>query len=613
MTLKAMFKLFDGYSSTIDKINRKTDEATNKILKASGQTDDFNNSLNETGESAGKASTGIGKLIGTLVSLAAIKKGMDATDNYVNTAARLNMINDGLQTQAELQDKIFAAANRSRGAYGDMANAVSKLQMLAGDAFSGNDETIAFTELMQKSFKVGGADSTQQSAAMLQLSQAMASGRLQGDEFVSISENAPLILQAISKFTGKSRGELKQMSSDGEITADIIKGAMFAMSDEINEKFESMPMTFAEVWNLMKNGATDAFGPVMEKINALINTDGFQDFINKVIAGFHVAAQVVGWFIDTLANGWDTIAPILGFIAGVLLVAMIAKLWAMVPPLIAQAAAWMAAYWPVILVLFIVIGIIALVISAARQLGASWSDIFGFIGGLVGVFAATFYNEFVKIWNMVAAFINFFGNVFRDPVAAIKVLIFDLAASVIGQVEVMAKAIEDVINKIPGVEVNISGGLQNFKNKLEVASANIRSEAGLVEYVKSKEFMDLSDGYLKGSEIGKNLPDTFSSKIDDLKKTLTGGFEGFGSSSNPLAVEGTGKNGGVKVDMSDEDLRYLQDITERDYINKFSTATLAPNINISFGDVHETADTDKVRKRIEKILKEEIAMAAEGV
>ena len=610
-TLKAMFRLMDGYSSSIDKIDRKTTQATDKILKASGQTDKFNEKLAETGDSAGKASNGIGKMVGALLSLAAVKKGIDITDNYINTAARLNLINDGLQTQSELQDKIFAAADRAKGSYASMADAVAKLQLNAGDQFKSNDETIAFTELLQKSFKIGGTSTSEQSSAMLQLTQAMGAGKLQGDEFRSIMENAPMVADAIAKYMGKSKGELKELSSKGEITADIIKAALFAAGDDINAKFKEMPMTFADVWNKVANGATKAFGPVMEKISELINSDGFQDFIDNVIVGFYVAAQAAEWLIDTLVNGWDTIGPILAFIGGVLLVIIIAKLWSMIPLLLAQAAAWLAAYGPIILVILIIIGIISIVISAARQMGATWEEIFGVIGGIIGVFATHFYNKFVWIWNMVAAFINFFGNVFTDPVAAIKALFFDLASSVVGQIEVMAKAIEDVINKIPGVEVNLTGGLKSFKDKLEKASADIKSEAGLVEYVKSKEFMDYSDGYKKGSEIGSSIPELFTDSLEKLKKTMTDDGIG-GSTSNPITVKGTGKNGAVDVSMEDEDLQYLRDIAEREYINKFSTATLAPNVSIQFGDVHEEADAEKVAGRIKKILQEEIAIAAEG-
>ena len=199
-TLKAMFKLFDGYSKTISVINKKTDEATNKILNASGVTDKFNRKLEATGASAKKASSGLGKFLSIAALIAAVVKGIAIVDEFTNTATRLDLINDGLQTQVELQNKIFAAAKRSRGAYTAMADAVAKMGLLAKDSFTNNNELIAFTELVQKSFKLSGASQSEQSSALLQLTQAMAAGRLQGDEFRSIMENAPMIADAIAKY-----------------------------------------------------------------------------------------------------------------------------------------------------------------------------------------------------------------------------------------------------------------------------------------------------------------------------------------------------------------------------------------------------------------------------
>lgn len=612
-TLKAMFKLFDGYSSTIDKINKKTDEATNKIMNASGVTDKFNKKLENTGASANIANTGLGKLVKTFISLAAIKKGIDIVDEYTNTASRLALINDGLQTQAELQDKIFAAADRSRGSYNDMADAVAKMGLLAGDAFGSNDELIAFTELMQKSFKIGGADTAMQQGAMRQLTQAMASGRLQGDELTSIMENAPIMYDAIVKYTGKSKGELKEMGSQGKITADIIKNSMFMAANDINTKFGTLPMTFADVWNKIKNSATRAFEGVMESINKVINTNGFQDFLKKMTVGFELVAEAAEWIVNTVVAGWDTIGPILGVIGGVLLVNIIRKLILMIPLWAANAIGILKMTWPILLV----IGVIAIAISAARQFGATWEQILGVVGGIVGVFAAFCYNQFVLIWNAVAAFVNFFGNVFKHPIASIKILFYDLAYTVLGYIETMAQGIENLINKIPGVEVNITSGLGNLRNKIEKASGTVKSETEWIEYVKSKDFMAYSEGYAKGSNIGENIPDKIGGIVDKATKFLAGANKGFDMSKfaptdKPQTVKGTGKDGAVKVDMSDEDLKYLRDIAERDYINKFSTATLAPNINVQFGDVHEEADANKVAGRIKKILQEEIATAAEG-
>lgn len=600
-TLKAMFKLFDGYTSTIQKINKKTDEATNKILKASGSTDNFNKKLEATGANANSASGKLGKLIGTVVSLAAAQKGMNIADDYINTSSRLKLINDGLQTQAELQDKIFAAADRSKGAYSDMAGAISKMGLMASESFTSNDELIAFTELIQKGFKVGGASQSEQSSAMLQLTQAMSAGKLQGDEFRSIMENAPMIADAIALYTGKSKGELKELSSKGLITSNIIKNAMFMAADGINKKFDTMPMTFADIWNKIKNGGLKAFDKVIAKVNKLINSEGFQAFVNGIMIGLNLLSLAIGLVIDNL---W-LITPILATIAGTFLVLMVQKLWSMIPPLLAQAAAWITINWPILLV----IGAIVLVITILSILGVTFEDVFGFVGGVVGTFAAFFYNVFITIWNAVAAFINFFGNVFKDPVASIQILFYDLMVAVLGFIETMAQGIEDIINKIPGVEIDITSGLSKFKDKIADKAQKIKNKSEWEEVVKTKEFMDYSDGYSKGNKMGKQISNSIGDTLSSFTKSLTGdGFDTskFGTESNPLVIEGD-------VNMADEDLQYLRDIAERDYINKFSTATLAPNITVSFGDIHEEADTDKVLGRIKKILQEEIAVAAEGV
>lgn len=660
-TLNSVFKLFDEYSSPLDKINRKTDQATNKILNASGSADKFNAKLSASGASAGNAVNGINKFtnltnksavamrlaakyrsegmsksdalskawdevgrnlkkfgnnVGSNVNtannslrnflsltalLAAAIKGMKISDEYINTNARLELINDGLQTQAELQEKVFQAADRSKGSYSTMAAAISKMGITASEAFKNNDELIAFTELVQKGFKVGGASTMEQQSGMLQLTQAMGAGKLQGDEFRSIMENAPMVADAIAKYMGKSKGELKKLSSDGVITADIIKNALFMSADSINAKFKKMPMTFADVWNKIKNGATKAFGGLMLKVNKLINTPQFAKFIDNLIVGFNLIANAAGWLIDVMINGWSVVGPILAFIGGVLLAAILIKIIQTTAALISQAAAWIATYWPVVLIIAIIVAAIAI----ARHFGATWSDIFGFVGGVIGLFAAGAYNSFVIIWNAVAAFINFFGNAFRSPIASIKALFFDLASNVIGFVKTMAQAIQDLLNKIPGVNINITGGLENLQNKLKNASATIKSKAELVEYVKSKDFMSMSEGYTKGSSIGKNTLNGLSNLNNKLSGLLAG--------SSPVAVKGLGNGGKVKVDMSNEDLQYLRDIAEREYINKFSTATLAPNIQVSFGDVHQEADVNKVLGRIRTIMQEEIAVAAEGV
>lgn len=622
-TLSAMFKLFDGYSVTIDKVMRRTDQATNKMLNASGATDKFNARLNNTGASASFFNSSLGRLAGTVSIVTTALKGMQLSDELSNTSARLSLVNDGLQTQSELQEKIYAAATRSRGVYTDMASAVAKLGLTAADSFGSNDELIAFTELIQKSFKVGGASATEQSSALLQLTQAMGAGKLQGDEFRSITENAPMIANAIAKYVGVSKGELKELASDGAITADIIKNAMFSASDEINAQFKQMPMTFSDIWNKLKNGLLSAFTPISNAFSNMINSEGFMSVINALIIGVNILGSALGGIFDLISAGWDFIGPFIIAIATVWLSQIITQLWAMITPIAMQAFWWAVAHAPIIMY----IALIIVIIQTLSSLGVTFEMVFSFIGGLLGTFYAHFYNTIVYLWNAVAAFVNFFGNVFNSPVAAVQSLFYDLAVNVLSFIESMAQGIEDLINKIPGVEVTITSGITGLKNNLASKSASIKDEAGLIEYVKSKEFMDYSSAATTGSNIGSNVYSNISDKLSGIinsfssltNGTTSSGFSGLdglgdlGTDTNPTKVEGTGNSGKVEVDMADEDLKYLKDIAERDYINNFSTATLAPNITISFGDVHQEADADKVAGRIKKILQEEIAIASEGI
>lgn len=239
------------------------------------------------------AAVGVG-MIGTAIADVAAK-ATGLSDKLALTKSRINSINDGSQTTNELMDKIYASAERARGSYLDMADSVGKLNMLAKDAFSSNDEAIVFVEQMNKQFKIGGASIQEQSAAMYQLTQAMAAGRLQGDEFRSIMENAPMLAQAIAQEMGVSVGKLREMSSEGLITADVIKSALFNSVEQTNAKFDELPMTFEEVGNQLANSAIVAFQPVMDMMKDTTGTEEFKAVLAGVetgLKGLGVAAQI---------------------------------------------------------------------------------------------------------------------------------------------------------------------------------------------------------------------------------------------------------------------------------------------------------------------------------
>ena len=288
----AVNKVANTISSELPK---SVAEASNKVAKeAAGiraEIKSIVSQMNKGLQFAG-AVTGIG-LVANKVKDVAVAAAQTA-DELTSIRSRINLINDGSQTTAEIMDKIYGAANRSRGSYIDMADSVAKLNMLAKDAFSSNDEAIAFVEQLNKQFKISGASVQEASAAMYQLTQAMAAGKLQGDEFRSIMENAPLLAQSIANEMGLSVGQLKEMSSQGLITADIIKNALLGSAEETNEKFSEIPMTFAEVGQSIQNQLIQAFQPVLEQISTIPQSGEFQalsEGIGVAIRGMAATAQ----------------------------------------------------------------------------------------------------------------------------------------------------------------------------------------------------------------------------------------------------------------------------------------------------------------------------------
>ncbi|KUK71658.1 MAG: Tape measure domain-containing protein, partial [Clostridiales bacterium 38_11] len=288
-----------------------------EIREAEQAQQRFNDDIRDGQNAASGLRGTITKVVGAVAAYVGITKTLNLSDELVSTKARLDLMNDGLQTTVELQNMIYSSAERSRSSYLDTAAAVSKLGILAGDAFNSNQEMVVFAEQMNKQFKIGGASIQEQTAAMYQLTQAMAAGRLQGDEFRSIMENAPMLAQSIAEHMGKTVGELREMSSEGLITADVIKNAMFAAADETNAKFEELPMTFGQIMTSIKNRAVVAFDPVLAKISEIANNDDFKVLIDNIIGGIVIIATVAAGLFDILtsiagvfSDNWSWISPI---------------------------------------------------------------------------------------------------------------------------------------------------------------------------------------------------------------------------------------------------------------------------------------------------------------
>lgn len=316
----AMYDFQDTMNEAVDM--SPYDQISNDIEEAAHQQDNFNREINEGISRSNDLLDSIKGVVAAYASIQTIEQVVELSDTMTQTTARLELIVDDGGSVEELQNQIFASAQNARGSYLATADAVSKLGMQAGDAFSSNDELIAFTELLNKQFVNAGTSAQGIDSVMLQLTQSMAAGKLQGEELNAVWDNAAPIVQDIQRYLEEVQGvdasNIKELASEGVITAEIIKNSMFYAADEINAKFDSMPMTWGQVWKSMQNSALVAFQPVLQEINDLANSNAVQSFANGAIEAIAVLANVVLNVFDFMAScgqfvsdKWSVIEPII--------------------------------------------------------------------------------------------------------------------------------------------------------------------------------------------------------------------------------------------------------------------------------------------------------------
>jgi tail length tape measure protein len=413
-------------------------------------------------------------------------------DDYIQTMARLKTIEDGSKTGQELQDSIMAAAQRSRTGFGIMADSVAKLRSQAGEAFKSNDEAIAFAEQLNKLYKIGGASLEQQKAGTLQITQALASGVLRGDEFNSMMENAPLVAQKLARHLGVSVGQLRGMAKDGQLTGDILKSALLGSAVETNAEFAKMPMTFADMMTQVGNVATYAFQPLIQAWQEFINSTAGQNFMAGLETAMFAIGQIAMWLFNLFVAGWNWVTENINFVITAFeLLATVGVIAGL-----AVAAAWAIANWQILLIIAIVIAIAA----ALSEMGISFVDVAATIISMFVYIGETVYNVilfiinlfiflgsliinvFIGIWNAVITVAEAIANTFLMAVWAVKKAFATFAKAVLGAFAVVAdgaanvaksignafiaganmaiKAINWIIkalNKIPGVKLGTVG------------------------------------------------------------------------------------------------------------------------------------------------------------
>lgn len=335
----------NGAEQALDRVARKAEQALGKSI--SNSLDSVRNKAQKvfgveipglmnaakSGAAFAGAAMGIEAAGRALKDMAV--SAVKTTDQLTQLRARIDLINDGSQSTAEIMDKVFSAANRSRGSFLDMADSVAKLNLLAKDAFTSNDEAIYFVEQLNKQFKIAGAGVQETTSAMYQLTQAMAAGKLQGDEFRSIMENAPMLAQSIAQEMGLSVGQLKEMSSQGLITADIIKNALFASAEETNAKFAEIPMTFQDIGTKLQNDLIAAFQPVMEELGNMTSSDAFMSVLNELAFSFKVVAAAAQVSIAIIKGAFSGLSVVITTIKNI--VSSFVQLFVTSMPLITAA------------------------------------------------------------------------------------------------------------------------------------------------------------------------------------------------------------------------------------------------------------------------------------
>lgn len=672
------------YTATRLGGNNFGNQLKEQLKRVNAEADMLEDNLDDIGKGA-SAAGGSMRLLNLSAAIGLARQAWDAVsgsaaylDNLTSIQTRLNNINDGSQTTEQLQAKIMAAANRSRGSYQAMADSVAKLNLLAGNAFSSNDEAIAFAEQLNKMFVVSGTSSQEASAAMYQLNQALASGRLQGDEYRSIIENAPMLANAIADSMGVSRAELKELASEGAITADVIKNAMNLCADDVNKQFEAMPMTFGQAMNLIQNTAASKFQEVANAFSSMINSGDIEviaDAIGGAItAGALVAtvaikglSAVLGFLGDNMywlkplfiagavALGLYTAALIANKIATGISIAMesahaaskMLEAGATFSATAAQHGFNAALYacpltWVVIAILLIVAALYAGIAALNHFAGTSISAT-GVVAGTFFALGASIWNIIAFLWNIFAAIAEFFVNVWNHPVYAVKKLIGDMVKNVLNIFKSFLSGVDDVatglanafisavntaieginwlleaIDSIPFIDVgrvNKLGEMTSIVSTLDDWGAGIDAWVGAeptdVWKAPTMDMMDVGQAYNNGYAAGQDLENMIGNLgdfgigaggIDDLASSLDNVANAAGS---PTLNGGTLDKIGGEVELSDEDIKMLKDIASTKFVNKFTT--LQPNMQVSFGDVHETADVAAIMDAIETMTEEALA------
>lgn len=634
-------------TSATESARRKQEEYNQKIQAGSQHTDVLLNKVKS--------------LVGAYVGISTVKNALDLSDELTQTTARLDMmvsqynaLNGTMQTTDELSQMIFLSAQNSRASYMDTAASVAKLGNNARDAFASTGEIVQFAELVNKQFTIAGASATESSNAFLQLTQALGSGVLRGDELNSIFEQAPNLIQTVADYMDVPIGKIREMASDGQITADIVKNAMFAAADDIDAKFNSMPMTWGQLWTQYSNLALKTFQPVLQRLNEMANDQHMQTALTGIMNALSGAATIALNVIDVMVTGgafivdnWSMIAPVIGGVAaelaiyngalllhnayeaasnGLKMIAAIrsvahgtataAETAATTGASAAQIAFNAALYacpltW-VVAVLIIVIAVLYAVVAHINKTRDEAVSATGYICGAVAVAGAFIVNTGVGLLN---GLIQLIWSIFVEPFLGIVEWVLNVAnggfdsfggavANLIGNIISWFLSLGEVVTKIIDAifGTDWTAGLNALQNNVLAWGKNenaitLDREAPTIAYRAS-----YSDAYNKGYDFGQGVENKISDFFGGIKDLGnsgdTGALGSYGAASDMAAnvanIAGDTSSISDSLDVSEEDLKYLRDIAEQEAINRFTTAEIKVDMSGMSNTVHNTNDLDGI-------------------
>ncbi len=585
------------------------------------EQEQFNQEISAGTQQANELTNTIKRAVAAYVSIQSVGKALNISDELVQTTSRLNMMNDGVQTTAELVNMVYAAAQDARGSFSQMADVVARFGNNAKDAFSSSEEVVAFADLIQKQMTIAGASTQEAANAELQLSQALGSGVLRGDELNSIFEQAPNLIQNIADYLDVPIGKIREMAADGELSADVVKAAIFSAADDINSKFNEMPMTWGQMWQSMQNTALIAFQPVLQRLNDLANSEAFQTFIQGAIEAMATLANIllnifelVGTVGGFIADNWSVISPIiygviaalavyaayLGIVKGIEIasaaataihsVAMSAKIGVMAA-LTGQTMAATAAQMgyngalyacPVVWIIVLIIALIAVIMAVcsaiAKMTGIANSG-FGVITGGVNVviqffknLGLTVANIALGIGNAIAALASNMMTAFHNAICNVQSWFYNLLSTACSVIENIAAA----LNKLPFVSFDYSGissAADDYAAKASEAAGNKEDYTSISDafnegFTTFDAFQDglASDAFNAGAAWGDGIADKVSnfSLSDVFGQTDIPNVGDYTSGFNDaIANSGVGDSIG-NIDDNTGKIKDSLDVTEED-------------------------------------------------